>query len=285
MIGQTMKLFYHVLSRKHSNTVVIEAGRAQHRKMKFYAHLFFISTLLYTAHTMPSRSDDRTGIAPTDPGQSTNTDEALMDWSSYSEEGSANGGDSDTAGTPSVMSTSSEDSGDMAIHGNRDSIDRCLMACDMILLDLKQRYKEHRRTPEWQEILRLEEVLEDLHFNLAAKSYAAQHVQRLNEVYVKGRQLLQQPYPGEDTEAIIGKVGKESVMVNSNLARRLEDCPICHHGFETDTKAVKWPGCGHTFHRTCLREWAHARKGETTCPICRRDTLGETSFDKISATF
>ena len=127
-----------------------------------------------------------------------------MDWSSYSE-GSVNGGDSDTAGIPSVMSTSSEDSGDMAIHGDGASIDRCLVACDMILLDLKQRYKEHRRTPEWQEIHRLEEVLEDLHFNLAAKSYAAQHVQRLNEVYVKGKELLQQPYPGEDTEAIIGK--------------------------------------------------------------------------------
>jgi hypothetical protein len=55
-----------------------------------------------------------------------------------------------------------------------------------------------------------------------------------------------------------------------------EVCSVCLEGVSgaasTRSRAVLLPACDHAFHSRCISLWLS--RGETGCPICRRDVLG-----------
>lgn len=50
------------------------------------------------------------------------------------------------------------------------------------------------------------------------------------------------------------------------------ECSICINTFEEGEKLRCLPGCGHTFHRTCIDLWLLR---STDCPLCKRNVRGE----------
>jgi len=50
------------------------------------------------------------------------------------------------------------------------------------------------------------------------------------------------------------------------------ECSICINAFEEGEKLRCLPGCGHTFHRTCIDLWLLR---STDCPLCKRNVRGD----------
>lgn len=50
------------------------------------------------------------------------------------------------------------------------------------------------------------------------------------------------------------------------------ECSICINIFEEGEKLRCLPGCGHTFHRTCIDLWLLR---STDCPLCKRNVRGD----------
>lgn len=60
----------------------------------------------------------------------------------------------------------------------------------------------------------------------------------------------------------------EAPRVPATPRRAWKDCNIC---LEPMSRGKRLPGCGHMFHRACLRRWL--LNGNGTCPLCRQDIL------------
>lgn len=68
--------------------------------------------------------------------------------------------------------------------------------------------------------------------------------------------------------------GTESAETGSDHAR---ECPICITELEPGDRVRQLPGCGHTFHRSCIDLWL-LRSAD--CPLCKRSVRGDEGTSK-----
>ena len=50
-----------------------------------------------------------------------------------------------------------------------------------------------------------------------------------------------------------------------------ETCAICLEGFDIDKGDISETGCGHRFHRECMRPVIGRPNTTWSCPLCRAD--------------
>lgn len=100
-------------------------------------------------------------------------------------------------------------------------------------------------------MLRVLKAREEIAYQLALTS------SELREVFTKAP-----PIPSADSES------KSS---DGNRKPIEGECPICYTEFDPDTESVVYcrSACGNNVHKECMQNWATARSGNATCPMCR----------------
>ena len=98
-------------------------------------------------------------------------------------------------------------------------------------------------------------------------TYYGMPINLFREVYMSFQSLRQRLVAFGKYRHLMASMNRFSAPSNEELDDAGPTCIICRDEMSTRT-AKKLPGCGHIFHKSCLREWLVQQQ---TCPTCRGD--------------
>mmetsp|Transcript_20175 Transcript_20175/g.41886 ORF Transcript_20175/g.41886 Transcript_20175/m.41886 type:complete len:705 (-) Transcript_20175:198-2312(-) len=97
-------------------------------------------------------------------------------------------------------------------------------------------------------------------------TYYGMPINLIREVYVSFLALKQRMIAFHKYRQLMGSMNRFQNPTEEELAEE-HTCIICRDEMTVET-AKRLPGCGHIFHKSCLREWLVQQQ---TCPTCRGD--------------
>ena len=98
-------------------------------------------------------------------------------------------------------------------------------------------------------------------------TYYGMPINLFREVYLSFQSLKQRLVAFSKYRHLMASMNRFSSPSTDELDDAGPTCIICRDEMSTRT-AKKLPGCGHVFHKSCLREWLVQQQ---TCPTCRGD--------------
>lgn len=101
-------------------------------------------------------------------------------------------------------------------------------------------------------------------------TYYRMPINIFREVYVSYQQLRRRLIAFNNYRRLTHNMEKrfDSIKDEEELDRIGHTCIICRDSMDCLGGCVKLPGCGHAFHKHCLRDWLVQQQ---TCPTCRSD--------------
>ncbi|CAB9496543.1 protein ligase synoviolin [Seminavis robusta] len=98
-------------------------------------------------------------------------------------------------------------------------------------------------------------------------TYYGMPINLFREVYVSFQALKQRLVAFAKYRRLMASMNRFQSVTEDELEAAGRDCIICRDDM-TINDCKKLPGCGHIFHKSCLREWLVQQQ---TCPTCRGD--------------
>lgn len=98
-------------------------------------------------------------------------------------------------------------------------------------------------------------------------TYYGMPINLFREVYVSFQALKQRLVAFAKYRRLMASMNRFESVAEEELEEAGRDCIICRDDM-TINDCKKLPGCGHIFHKSCLREWLVQQQ---TCPTCRGD--------------
>lgn len=98
-------------------------------------------------------------------------------------------------------------------------------------------------------------------------TYYGMPINLFREVYVSFQQLRQRLVAFAKYRRLMASMNRFHSVTDEELEDTGNDCIICRDEM-TINDCKKLPGCGHIFHKSCLREWLVQQQ---SCPTCRGD--------------
>lgn len=98
-------------------------------------------------------------------------------------------------------------------------------------------------------------------------TYYGMPINLFREVYVSFQALKQRLVAFAKYRRLMASMNRFESVKEEELEEAGRDCIICRDDM-TVNDCKKLPGCGHIFHKSCLREWLVQQQ---TCPTCRGD--------------
>ena len=107
-------------------------------------------------------------------------------------------------------------------------------------------------------------------------TYYGMPINLFREVYVSFQQLKQRLLAFTKYRRLMASMNRFQSVTEEELEEAGNDCIICRDEMSVND-CKKLPGCGHIFHKSCLREWLVQQQ---SCPTCRGDI---TAMEKQAA--
>lgn len=107
-------------------------------------------------------------------------------------------------------------------------------------------------------------------------TYYGMPINLFREVYVSFQQLKQRLLAFTKYRRLMASMNRFESVNEEELEEAGNDCIICRDEMSVND-CKKLPGCGHIFHKSCLREWLVQQQ---SCPTCRGDI---TAMEKQAA--
>jgi Ring finger domain len=98
-------------------------------------------------------------------------------------------------------------------------------------------------------------------------TYYGMPINLFREVYVSFQALKQRLVAFAKYRRLMANMNRFESVTEEELDDAGHDCIICRDDM-TVNDCKKLPGCGHVFHKSCLREWLVQQQ---SCPTCRGD--------------
>jgi E3 ubiquitin-protein ligase synoviolin len=110
-------------------------------------------------------------------------------------------------------------------------------------------------------------------------TYYGMPINIFREVYVSFQQLRRRLIAFNTYRRLTHNMDKrfEPIKDDEELTRAGHTCIICRDSMDCLGGCVKLPGCGHAFHKHCLRDWLVQQQ---TCPTCRSDIAANEAREK-----
>ena len=110
-------------------------------------------------------------------------------------------------------------------------------------------------------------------------TYYGMPINIFREVYVSFQQLRRRLIAFNTYRRLTHNMDKrfEAIKDDEELTRLGHTCIICRDSMDCLGGCVKLPGCGHAFHKHCLRDWLVQQQ---TCPTCRSDIAANEAREK-----